>query len=117
MISVDAGTVAVLMLASVLAGLLIGILPAWRGMKSGGQRLPVWAFLRHKGAVVEGRAAVLAEMRCVLCGTKVQCQRLLAAGADSPVPECPNLEMLRQKDGRSLASAGGLARSELLHER
>ena len=101
MISVDASTVAVLLLACALAGLLIGILPVWRRAMSGAQRLPVWAFLRRRGAGVEGRAAVQAQMRCALCGTKAQCERQLAAGANSPVPGCPNLELFR---------------SELLHE-
>jgi hypothetical protein len=97
MISLDAGTVTVLMLASALAGLLVGILPAWRRLMSGGQRLPVWAFLRRRGFGVDGRAAVRAETRCALCGAKAQCEQLLAAGADSPVPECPNLKLLHER--------------------
>ena len=116
MISIDAGTVTVLMLASALAGLLVGILPAWRRLMSDGQRLPVWAFLRRRGSAgVEARAVAQAEVRCTLCGAKAQCEQLLAAGADSPVPECPNLELLQRKYGRSLARAG--EQSELLHER
>ena len=44
--SFDFGTIAVLMLAAALAGLLIGILPVWRRlMGAGHRRLPVWLFL------------------------------------------------------------------------
>lgn len=93
----DLGTFMVLMLAAALAALLIGILPTWRRMMSGGHRLPVQAFLRRQGARVDGRAALHAEMRCALCGARAECKRRLAAGANAPIAGCPNSELIQKR--------------------
>lgn len=88
--SLDFGTVAFLMLAAVLAGLLIGVLPAWRQMMGGGRRLPVWLFLRRQDASLDGRAALDAEIRCAVCGERAGCLERLKAGSAQPPENCPN---------------------------
>lgn len=93
----DFGTVAVLILAAALAGLLLGLLPSWRRMMNGDHTLPMWVFLRRRHAGVDGRAALQAEMRCALCGQKAECERQLATGADSPIPGCLNSKLLQER--------------------
>ena len=88
--SFDFGTVAFLILAAALAGLLIGALPVWRQMMSDGRRLPVWLFLRHQAASLDSRAALDAEIRCVVCGERAGCLERLRAGAATPPESCPN---------------------------
>ena len=86
----DAGTVAVLVVAAALAGVLVGILPVWRRSIGGGHRLPVWLFRRGTDTPLEPRAALLAEMRCDLCGEQDACLERLKAGAAQPPAHCPN---------------------------
>ena len=93
MITIDTSTFIALLLAAAIAGALLGILPAWRRLMTGGRDLPVWGFLRRRGAGVEGRAALQAEMRCEMCDSKAQCRLLLANGADAPVTGCPNAKL------------------------
>jgi hypothetical protein len=89
-VSFDFGTVVVLMLAAALAGLLIGVLPVWRRMMSGGQRPPLWLFPRGRHDSLEGRAALLARMRCEVCGERAACLERLKAGIAQPPANCPN---------------------------
>ena len=81
--SLDLGTVAVLVVVSALAGLLIGILPAWRRIASSGHRLPIRLFLRGKGESLVGPSALLAEIRCEVCGERAACLERLKAGIAS----------------------------------
>lgn len=74
---------------------LLGILPAWRRL--GGHRLPVWGFLKRRGARVERLEALQAGLRCEMCDSKTQCIRRLAAGSDAPMPGCPNLELFQER--------------------
>ncbi len=103
----EPGTLMALLAAAAIAGLLVGILPDWR--KLVGHRLPIHAFLRRQGAQVDDRdALVRAEMRCAVCEASAQCERRLAAGADSPLAGCPNSELLRTAAARprSVAAPG-----------
>lgn len=88
--SFDFGTVAFLMLAAALAGLLVGALPIWRQMMSGGHGLPVWLFLRRQNASLDSRAALDAEIRCAVCGERAGCLERLKAGSAQPPENCPN---------------------------
>ncbi len=88
--NLDFGTVAVLVLAAALAGLLVGILPAWRGIVGSGYRLPIRLFLRGKGESLVGQSALLAEMRCQVCGERAACLERLKAGIAQPPGNCPN---------------------------
>lgn len=89
--SFDAGTVAVLVVAAALAGALIAVLPDLRRLMRGGhRRLPVWLFRRGTDAPLEPRAALLAEMRCEMCGEQDACWERLKAGTAQPPAHCPN---------------------------
>ena len=89
--SVDSGTIAVLVVAAALAGVLVGILPAWRRVMGGGhRRLPVWLFRHGTCAPLEYRAARLAAIRCELCGERDACMERLKAWAAQPPAHCPN---------------------------
>ena len=92
--SFDAGTVAILMLGAALAGLLVGVLPFWRRIMSGGHRLPVWQFLRRGDVSLEGRTALLAELRCELCDERAACLERLKTGAVLAPEHCPNAALL-----------------------
>jgi hypothetical protein len=98
-VSFDLGMVAFLIPAAVLAGLLIGVLPVWRQMMSGGRRLPVWLFLRRQRASLDSRAALDAEIRCAVCGERAACQEHLKAGSAQPPESCPNAALF--ESGRS----------------
>lgn len=94
MVTLDTSTFIVVILAAALVGALISVLPAWRGMHAG-HKLPVWRFLRRRDASLERVAALQAELRCETCSAKGRCAQLLAEGADTPVPGCPNAELFR----------------------
>jgi len=96
-ITVETGTFILILLASALIGALIAVLPAWRSLMAARAGLPVWAFLRRGGAVLEGDDALQAEMRCAMCGSRAQCARLLAAGEQQPVAGCPNSELFHER--------------------
>jgi len=96
-ITVETGTFILILLASALIGALIAVLPAWRNLMAARAGLPVWAFLRRGGAVLEGDDALQAEMRCAMCGSRAQCARLLAAGEQQPVAGCPNSELFHER--------------------
>jgi len=96
-ITVETGTFILILLASALIGALIAVLPAWRSLMAASAGLPVWAFLRRGGAVLEGGDALQAEMRCAMCGSRAQCARLLAAGEQQPVAGCPNSELFHER--------------------
>jgi len=96
-ITVETGTFILILLASALIGALIAVLPAWRSLMAARAGLPVWAFLRRGGAVLEGDDALQAEIRCGMCGSRAQCARLLAAGEQQPVAGCPNSELFHER--------------------
>ena len=102
MITVNTGTLILLLLAAGLAGALVAVLPAWR--RFAGHGLPVWRFLaRRRGASVEGPAALQAEIRCALCETQARCRHLLAAGAEAPPAGCPNAALFEEKVSGTLS--------------
>src|SRR6185295_5735410 len=90
----DAGTVAILVLGAALAGLLAGVLPFWRRIMGGDHRLPVWQFLRLRHDSLEGRTALLAELRCGLCDERAACLERLKSGAVLAPEHCPNAALL-----------------------
>ena len=98
MSTLDASAFFALILATVLAALLVGVLPPWRRMMNG-RNLPVWSFLRRRGleaGLGEG-ASLQAELRCALCAGRPQCARQLAIGDGSEPPEhCPNARFLEK---------------------
>jgi hypothetical protein len=94
-IALETGTFILILLASALVGALIAVLPAWRSLMAARPELPVWGFLRRRGVTLERAAALHAEMRCGVCGSRAQCMRLLAARDDQPVPGCLNSELFQ----------------------
>ncbi len=97
MISLDASALFALIFAAVLAGLLLGVLPPWRRLMSGGAELPIWKFLLNQGIrradaeeEIGQRALRQAELRCFVCNARRECVRRLAAGAATPARDCPN---------------------------
>lgn len=103
MITLDASTLILLVLAAALAGALIAVLPRWRRMQEAAANLPVRGFLRQRDASLERIAALQAELHCEMCGAKAQCRQLLAEGVISPVPGCPNAELFRDASGKTAA--------------
>jgi hypothetical protein len=103
MIVLDYSTLFVLIIACVLSGLMLGLLPTWRRMMTEGGELPIWHFLPRNGirrAEAEKRLGprgiLHAELRCTLCGVKSQCLQRLAEGEDTPVAQCPNAELFER---------------------
>ena len=103
MITLDASVLILVVVAAALAGALIAVLPPWRRMQDAAANLPVRGFLRRRDNSLEHIAALQAELRCELCGAKAQCRHLLARGAASPVPECPNAELFTDVSGKTAA--------------
>ena len=101
MIALETGTFVLILLASAMVGALIAVLPAWRSLMAARPELPVWGFLRRRGATLERGAALHAELRCGVCGARAQCAQLLASGESQPVPGCFNAELFQ--DGRRSA--------------
>ena len=95
MITLDTSALILVIVAAALGGALVAVLPPWRRMQRTAANLPVQGFLRRRDASLERITALQAELRCEMCGTKVQCRQLLAQGAASPVPGCPNAELFR----------------------
>lgn len=85
MTTIDASTFFVLLLASALAGALLGVAPTWRRLM-GGADLPVRKLLLRRGQ----SPTIAEEMRCALCPVRPQCARRVAAGAAPPLENCPN---------------------------
>lgn len=102
MISLETGTFILILLSSALLGALIAVLPAWRSLMAASPELPVWGFLRRRGVTLERGAALHAEIRCGMCGSRVQCARLLAAGEHQPVAGCYNSELVTEFPARPL---------------
>ena len=103
MITLDASALILVIVAAALAGALIAVLPPWRRMQDAAGHLPVRGFLRRRDSSLERIAALQAELRCELCDAKTQCRHLLAEGAVSPVPGCPNAELFRGASGTTAA--------------
>ncbi|HEX6265819.1 MAG TPA: hypothetical protein VFZ81_02860 [Burkholderiales bacterium] len=82
--AIDTSTVIVLMLASALAGALLGVLPEWRRLMSG--ELPIRKHLQRQG----GHPSFEAELRCALCAGRKACARRA-----TPLPDCPNAVLFR----------------------
>jgi hypothetical protein len=92
--NLDSATIAVLLAAVALAGVLIGILPVWRRVMGEGRRLPFWRFRRGTEAPIQGGAALLAEIRCGLCGEQDACMARLKAGVSQAPADCPNATLV-----------------------
>ena len=103
MITLDASVLILVVVAAALGGALIVVLPPWRRMQDAAANLPVRGFLRRRDASLERIAALHAELQCEMCGAKAQCRQLLARGAASPVPGCPNAELFREVSGKTAA--------------
>jgi hypothetical protein len=97
MVTLETGTLVLLLLAAALAGALLSVLPVWRRVSDDSRHLPVWRFARRSGRSLEGAAALQAELRCALCDKKEQCRLLLATGSETPLSGCPNLELLHKR--------------------
>jgi hypothetical protein len=100
MIQVDTVTLAVLVVVLGALVVLGGVVVDWRGVMKSDQTLAVWGFLGRQGfsretvaARAGQRALRIAEMRCATCSSQVECAKHLAAGADSPGADCPNLAL------------------------
>ena len=91
MVTLDTSTFVLIILAAALVGALVAVVPAWRATR----KLPVWGFLHRRSASIERMAALQAELRCEICSGKGRCAQLLAEGADTPMPGCPNAELFR----------------------
>jgi hypothetical protein len=86
MIAFDGPTIFALLLASALAGALLGIAPTWRRTLGGGGDLPIRRMLAARGE----SATLEAEVRCALCSGRRACLRRKA-----PLPDCPNAALFR----------------------
>jgi hypothetical protein len=86
MIALDGATVFALLLASALAGALLGIAPVWRRTLGGGGDLPIRRMLAARGEA----ATLEAELRCALCSGRRTCLKRRA-----PLPDCPNATLFR----------------------
>ena len=84
--TVDTSTVIVLMLASALVGALLGVLPAWRRLVSGGEDPPIRKLLGRRGQSPSFDAVV----RCALCAGRQEC-----AKRATPLEDCPNAALFR----------------------
>jgi hypothetical protein len=91
------GALLLLVFAAGVLVTLVVLLPDWRRLMSGGRNLPVWSFLRRRHMVLDATDALEAKLRCQLCASQQECRHLLAAGAKDPVPGCPNLELLQER--------------------
>lgn len=91
---------ATLFLVLFAAGALVvlaSLLPEWRRFMSRASDLPFWSFLRRRGTALSGSQILEAKLRCELCASQAQCRHLIAAGAEQPVADCPNLELLQER--------------------
>ena len=102
MITLDTSTFVLVILAAGLVGALTSVMPVWPAMR-GGRDLPVWAFLRRRGATLERVSALQAELRCESCNAKLRCRQSLADGADTPPGECPNGALFTGVSGKPAA--------------
>jgi hypothetical protein len=100
MIEVD--TFGLVLLTIVLATLVFlgGVAVDWRGAMESNSSLALWRFLGRLGFSQESvferageRAARIAEMRCATCSSQGECAERLAAGAPTPVVDCPNVAL------------------------
>ena len=89
MVTLDPSTFVLVVLAAALVGALIAVMPVWQGLR-GGRELPVWGYLQRRNVWIGRASALQAELRCDTCNAKVRCAQMLAEGADTPVPDCPN---------------------------
>lgn len=83
---IDAATVFALLLASALAGALLGVVPTWRRTLGGGGDLPIRRMLAARGE----SPTLEAELRCALCAGRLICLK-----RKSPLPDCPNAALFR----------------------
>lgn len=89
MTSIDGSAVFVLFLASALAGALFGVAAPWRRMMGGNPSPPVRRLLMRRGE----SSTATEELRCALCPFRASCARRVAAGAATPVADCPNARL------------------------
>ncbi|HEY6820529.1 MAG TPA: hypothetical protein VI321_00795 [Burkholderiales bacterium] len=92
-----------LVLLTLVLGTLVflgGVAVDWRGAMQSSSSLALWRFLGRMGLSQESvltrageRAARIAEMRCATCSSQAECAERLAAGAQTPVVDCPNAEL------------------------
>jgi hypothetical protein len=73
------------------------LLPDWRRFMSRASDLPFWSFMRRRGTAPTGTEILEAKLRCELCASQAECRHLIAAGAEWPVADCPNLELLQER--------------------
>ena len=100
MIEVDTSSLIALVVVLGALLLLAGVLIDWRTLMNGEQALAVWTFLARKGqsrdavaSLAGQRALRVAEMRCATCSSQEECARRIAAGAQTPVADCPNADL------------------------
>jgi hypothetical protein len=95
--SIDTSTLIVVVLATVLAAVLLGVLPEWRRLMSGAN-LPIHRHLRRLGL----RPAFDAEVRCALCAGRQECTRRA-----EPLEDCPNAALFRTGASGTTAAPRG----------
>ena len=102
----DAATLTLGLLALGTLGLLSLLLGELRELASPGARPYVWEFLRRRGKSPEPLATHIgprgvraAELRCATCPSRPACAALVAAGAATPAPGCPNASLFQPTRG------------------
>jgi len=99
---IEVDSFALVLLTLVLGTLVFlgGVAVDWRGAMQSSSSLALWRFLGRLGLSQESvlarageRTARIAEMRCATCSSQAECAERLAAGAQTPVADCPNAEL------------------------
>jgi hypothetical protein len=86
----DGMTVAGLVVASGVAGALIGVLAVWHELRLALRELPLHVALRRFDVHLAAEPLRTAEARCAACRLRRTCMRRLVTYEHVP-PECPNL--------------------------
>ena len=91
-----------LMVASFVLMAVVEVL--WRKLSRSPADLPMWGFLRCAGILpadaarsVRAKSLRQAEVACMVCSSREECRRLLAAQtAPMPPANCPNARLIYQ---------------------
>jgi hypothetical protein len=81
----DFSELVLVLLAALVAGALLAVLPQWRRLMRTAPALPIH---RH----FAGQAGFEAELRCAFCAGRQECLR-----RGKPLDDCPNLELLQKR--------------------
>lgn len=92
----DRLTVAELVVASGIAGVLIGLASLWQEVRLALRELPLHVALRRFDVHLGAAPLRDAEARCSACPLRRPCMRRLVSYEHLP-PECPNLPLFQQR--------------------